>query len=400
MVATGQRPDLDMTRELRLDLDPWLESPKALGPAIDPNLHSCGSVPPHGYQGIVAPRTRLLRRWRQKLRTRADLPDGHRLRTSAVRRGVHRWRPRCRQRRAASVARNRRLLDKFGAAKREIPTAAVVLLLCSRRVLCRRRKGESEGAPAAAERNRNPKLKRPPWPGANAVADRTYNVLFLCTGNSARSIIAEAILNKVGAGTLPRVERWKPAQGPSESAYAGAAERLGLRHVTGFRSKSWDEFAKPGAPKFDFIFTVCDNAAGEACPVWPGNPMTAHWGIPDPAEATGTEAQIGQAFSDAYRMLNQRIGIFTALPIASLDALTLQSRLREIGRSQGATAKAEAQVTGDLVTARHGGGARHGDCCWPRWSAPESWRSGWPAETLLLRCLGNTHRRPARSLWC
>jgi arsenate reductase len=113
--------------------------------------------------------------------------------------------------------------------------------------------------------------------------------------------------------------------------------------TSGFRSKSWNEFAKPGAPALDFVFTVCDNAAGEACPVWPGKPITAHWGISDPAEATGTEAQIGQAFSDAYRMLNQRIGLFTSLPIASLDKLTLQNRLREIGRSQGATAKADAQ---------------------------------------------------------
>jgi arsenate reductase (thioredoxin) len=174
------------------------------------------------------------------------------------------------------------------------------------------------------------------------VADRTYNVLFLCTGNSARSIIAEAILNKVGAG---RFRAWSAGSQPKGQVNPHTLALLsGLGFdVTGFRSKSWDEFAKAGAPKFDFIFTVCDNAAGEACPVWPGNPMTAHWGIPDPAEATGTDAQIGQAFSDAYRMLNQRIGIFTALPFSKLDTLTLQTRLREIGRSQGATAKAEAQ---------------------------------------------------------
>jgi arsenate reductase len=171
---------------------------------------------------------------------------------------------------------------------------------------------------------------------------RVYNVLFLCTGNSARSIIAEAILNKVGAG---RFRAWSAGSQPKGQVNAHTLTLLsGLGYdVTSFRSKSWDEFAKPGGPKFDFIFTVCDNAAGEACPVWPGNPMTAHWGIPDPAEATGTAAQVGQAFSDAYRMLNQRIGIFTALPIASLDQLTLQNRLREIGLSQGATAKAEAQ---------------------------------------------------------
>lgn len=169
--------------------------------------------------------------------------------------------------------------------------------------------------------------------------DRTYNVLFLCTGNSARSIIAEAILTKIGGG---RFRAWSAGSQPKGRVNPHTLTLLrGLGCDTSrFRSKSWDEFAKPGAPALDFIFTVCDNAAGEACPVWPGKPITAHWGIPDPAEATGTEAQIGQAFSDAYRMLNQRIGLFTALPIASLDKLTLQNRLREIGRSQGAKAEA------------------------------------------------------------
>jgi arsenate reductase len=113
--------------------------------------------------------------------------------------------------------------------------------------------------------------------------------------------------------------------------------------VSSLRSKSWDEFAGPGAPEFDFIFTVCDNAAGETCPIWPGKPITAHWGIPDPAEADGSPAEISQAFSDAYRMLNHRIGLFTALPIASLDRMMLERRLREIGRGEGATAKAETQ---------------------------------------------------------
>jgi arsenate reductase len=174
------------------------------------------------------------------------------------------------------------------------------------------------------------------------VADRPYNVLFLCTGNSARSIIAEAILNKIGSG---RFRAWSAGSQPKGRVNPRTLTLLrGLGFDTsGFRSKSWNEFAKPGAPALDFVFTVCDNAAGEACPVWPGKPITAHWGISDPAEATGTEAQIGQAFSDAYRMLNQRISLFTSLPIASLDKLTLQNRLREIGRSQGATAKADAQ---------------------------------------------------------
>ena len=172
--------------------------------------------------------------------------------------------------------------------------------------------------------------------------DRIYNLLFLCTGNSARSIIAEAILNTVGAG---RFRAFSAGSQPKGRVNPNTLTLLrGLDYdVSGFRSKSWEEFARPGAPPLDFIFTVCDNAAGEACPVWPGKPMTAHWGIPDPAEATGTDAQIGQGFSEAYRMLNQRIGIFTSLPISQLDSLALQNRLREIGRSQGATAKAEAQ---------------------------------------------------------
>ena len=171
------------------------------------------------------------------------------------------------------------------------------------------------------------------------MADRTYNVLFLCTGNSARSIIAEAILNKVGAGRFRAWSAGSQPKGRINPHTLALLSGLGF-DVTDFRSKSWDEFAKAGAPKFDFIFTVCDNAAGEACPVWPGNPMTAHWGISDPAEATGTDAQIGQAFADAYRMLNQRIAIFVSLPIASIDRLALERRLKDIGRMEGATAKA------------------------------------------------------------
>jgi arsenate reductase len=174
------------------------------------------------------------------------------------------------------------------------------------------------------------------------VVDRIYNVLFLCTGNSARSIIAEAILNKAGAGRFRAFSAGSAPKGQVNPNTLTLLRGLGY-DVSGFRSKPWDELAKPGAPPLDFIFTVCDNAAGEACPVWPGKPMTAHWGIPDPAEATGTQAEVAQAFADAYRMLDRRIGLFTALPVASLDALTLQSRLRAIGRSQDATAKAEAQ---------------------------------------------------------
>jgi protein-tyrosine-phosphatase len=169
------------------------------------------------------------------------------------------------------------------------------------------------------------------------MAGKIYNVLFLCTGNSARSIIAESILNKIGAG---RFRAYSAGSQPKGQVNPHTIRLLqGLGHDThAYRSKSWAEFARPGGPALDFVFTVCDNAAGEACPVWPGQPMTAHWGIPDPVEATGSQAEIAHAFNEAYRMLHQRISIFTALPIARLDNLTLQARLKEIGRVQPATA--------------------------------------------------------------
>jgi arsenate reductase len=159
-----------------------------------------------------------------------------------------------------------------------------------------------------------------------------YNVLFLCTGNSARSVMAEAILNKVGGG---KFRGYSAGSQPKSRVHPETLRLLqSLGHDTSdFRSKSWSEFATPGAPSLDFVFTVCDNAAGEACPIWPGQPMTAHWGVPDPAAARGKEAEVALAFKDAYRMLNQRIGIFSALPIRSLDQLTLQKKLNEIGRT-------------------------------------------------------------------
>lgn len=166
-----------------------------------------------------------------------------------------------------------------------------------------------------------------------------YNVLFLCTGNSARSIMAEAILNKLGAGKFRAYSAGSQPKGQVHPETIRLLQSLGY-DISSFRSKSWQEFAKPGAPPLDFVFTVCDNAAGETCPVWPGQPMTAHWGVPDPAEAKGNAAEIALAFKDAYRMLNQRIGIFTSLPLRSLDQLTLQKKLRDIGRMEGATAKA------------------------------------------------------------
>jgi arsenate reductase (thioredoxin) len=171
------------------------------------------------------------------------------------------------------------------------------------------------------------------------VADRPYNVLFLCTGNSARSIMAEAILNKLSGRKFHAFSAGSQPKGRVHPEALHLLQTLGYA-TSGFRSKSWSEFAKPGAPLLDFVFTVCDNAARESCPVWPGQPMTAHWGVPDPAEAKGNPAEIALAFKDAYRMLNQRIGIFTALPLRSLDQLSLQKKLREIGRMQGATPRA------------------------------------------------------------
>jgi len=174
---------------------------------------------------------------------------------------------------------------------------------------------------------------------SHTVIDCRYNVLFLCTGNSARSIIAEAILNEVGGGRFRAYSAGSQPKGQVNPETQRLLQGLGY-DTSGFRSKSWGEFARPGAPALDFVFTVCDNAAGETCPVWPGQPMTAHWGVPDPAEATGTPAEVALALKKAYRMLNQRIGTFTALPLRSLDQLSLQRKLDEIGRIAGATAKA------------------------------------------------------------
>jgi arsenate reductase len=169
---------------------------------------------------------------------------------------------------------------------------------------------------------------------------KSYNVLFLCTGNSARSIMAEAILNKLSAGSFRGYSAGSHPKGKVHPETIRLLQSLGY-DTSGFRSKSWNEFTAPGAPVFDFVFTVCDNAAAEVCPVWPGQPLTARWGVPDPAEATGSPAEIALAFKDTYRMLHQRIGIFTSLPLRSLGQLSLQKRLDEIGRMTGVTATAE-----------------------------------------------------------
>ena len=157
-----------------------------------------------------------------------------------------------------------------------------------------------------------------------------YHVLFLCTGNSARSILAEAILNREGQGRfIAHSAGSRPTGAPNPFALA-LLQREGFD--TGFaRSKSWDEFATPDAPKLDFVFTVCDSAAAEECPYWPGQPMSAHWGLPDPAAAEGSDAQKALAFADTYRAMRRRLQAFCALPLATIDALSLQSSLRDIG---------------------------------------------------------------------
>ena len=164
---------------------------------------------------------------------------------------------------------------------------------------------------------------------------RPFNVLFLCTGNSARSIIAEAILNRFGGGKFKGYSAGSQPKGEVNPHAIRLLKSLNYK-TDDLRSKSWDEFAQPGAPPLDFVFTVCDNAASEVCPIWPGQPMSAHWGVADPAAVTGTEAQIGAAFAETYRMLQNRITVFTALPITSLDKLSLQKRLNDIGKGQGA----------------------------------------------------------------
>jgi arsenate reductase len=163
-----------------------------------------------------------------------------------------------------------------------------------------------------------------------------FNVLFLCTGNSARSIMAEAILNRLGNGKFKAYSAGSMPKGEVNAHTLALLKRLNYSSGS-YRSKAWDEFSRaknPDAPVLDFVFTVCDNAAGEMCPHWPGQPMTAHWGIPDPAAAEGNDAEIGIAFAEAYRQLNNRIGIFVNLPLQSIDALTLQHQLQEIGRTQ------------------------------------------------------------------
>lgn len=169
-------------------------------------------------------------------------------------------------------------------------------------------------------------------------ADRVYNVLFLCTGNSARSILGEALLNHVGAG---RFHAYSAGSTPKGQVHPMSLEVLTGAGISteGLRSKAWDEFAVPDAPKMDFVFTVCDDAAGEVCPVWPGQPITAHWGLEDPAAVAGPEFKQRAAFEDALRFLRNRIAAFVSLPLDSIDRMALGSRLRGIGAMDGASSK-------------------------------------------------------------
>ncbi|MGK9054227.1 arsenate reductase ArsC [Neorhizobium petrolearium] len=172
------------------------------------------------------------------------------------------------------------------------------------------------------------------------MTDKTYNVLFLCTGNSARSILAESILNKEGKGRFRAFSAGSQPKGEVNPHALKELDALGYPS-TGFSSKSWDVFAEEGAPEMDFIFTVCDSAAGEACPVWIGHPMTAHWGVEDPAAVDGSEAEVQRAFAQAARFLKNRIMAFLSLPLESIDRMALQTRLRQIGAMESSSAGGE-----------------------------------------------------------
>ena len=175
------------------------------------------------------------------------------------------------------------------------------------------------------------------------MSDKIFNVLFLCTGNTARSVLAEGILRKEGAG---RFNAFSAGSQPKGVVNPFAPKVLGAYGypAEGYRSKSWDEFAAPGAPVMDFVFTVCDSAAGEACPFWPGQPMTAHWGIADPAAVEGTDIEKEAAFVTAFKQMRNRISAFAALPVKSLDRMTLKARLDAIGQLEGATQRAAGQA--------------------------------------------------------
>ena len=199
------------------------------------------------------------------------------------------------------------------------------------------------------------------------MSDRPYHVLFLCTHNSARSVIAECVMNRLGNGRFIAHSAGSQPRGAVHPLALALLERLNYP-TEGLRSKSWQEFARPDAPPLDFVFTVCDDAAEEVCPVWPGQPMSAHWGLPDPSRAEGSEAERALAFADTHRMLNQRISIFCSLPLASstgwrCSATSMRSartRPRRLQRGH------EAMAGSSLRSAARRGGARHRHSCWPR----------------------------------
>jgi protein-tyrosine-phosphatase len=199
-------------------------------------------------------------------------------------------------------------------------------------MLCTQRKFRARGRRGVVLYSGRPNTREGDAGSLLRVADKPYNVLFLCTGNSARSILAESVLNRLGNG---KFKAFSAGSFPKGEVHPYALELLERQNypTKQLRSKSWDEFARPGVEPLDFVFTVCDNAAGEVCPVWPGQPVTAHWGLPDPAAAEGSEAERRLAFAETLRMLKNRIGVFVNLPIKSLDNLSLQNRLREIGRT-------------------------------------------------------------------
>jgi arsenate reductase len=171
------------------------------------------------------------------------------------------------------------------------------------------------------------------------MTETPYNILFLCTGNSARSILAEAIMNRAGRG---RFKAWSAGSHPKGAVHPQAIKLLQALNypLEGLRSKSWDAFEAVDAPRFDFIVTVCDNAAGEVCPIWPGKPVRSHWGIPDPVAVEGSPSEVSVAFAEAYRQLSNRIALFLALPIAKLDSLSIKRRMDEIGQIQDAPERA------------------------------------------------------------
>lgn len=211
--------------------------------------------------------------------------------------------------------------------------------------------GLADDPTVAADRKRLSRIAAMPLPDVCDIAFPTangkeptmptapYSVLFLCTGNSARSIMAEAVLNAEGGGLFTAYSAGSLPKGSLDPAVLHLLQSAGFA-TAGLRSKSWDEFAGPGAPKLDFVFTVCDNAAGEVCPVWPGQPMTAHWGLPDPAAFTGTEAEKIAFCGEVMRMIRARLAVFCALPIEKLDRLSLQNRLDAIGRDRAAEPEA------------------------------------------------------------